>query len=77
MVVDYAIANLIREAKTPQIQNTLQISGASGCITMENAVAKLFREGQITKEVATKAGGAVDNTPVTKFKEQEYVRPRI
>ena len=77
MVVDYAISNLIREAKTPQIQNTLQISGANGCITMENAVTNLFREGKISKEVAIKAGGAVEGTPVMSYSNQEYVRPRI
>jgi len=60
MIVDHAIANLIREAKTPQIQNALQTSGDIGCITMENAVNKLYREGSISKEVASKAGGTIE-----------------
>lgn len=60
MVVDYALANLIREAKTPQIRSTLQISAANGCITMEQAVNKLLKEGIISKETATKALGEVD-----------------
>lgn len=58
MIVDHAIANLIREAKTPQIRNALQTSGALGSITMENAVAKLLREGTITQDVADKAVGS-------------------
>lgn len=60
MIVDHAIANLIREAKTPQIRNTLATSADLGSITMENAVAKLFREGVISKEVADKAVGNPD-----------------
>jgi len=60
MIVDHAISNLIREAKTPQIRNTLATSAALGSITMENAVAKLLREGMITPEVADKAVGNPD-----------------
>lgn len=52
MVVDHAIANLIREGKTPQIRNCLQTSGANGCITMENAVQKLVMEGKIIKDAS-------------------------
>lgn len=55
MVVDYAIANLIREAKTPQIRNALQTSAALGSITMDLAIAKLLREGVISQEVAYKS----------------------
>lgn len=51
MVVDHAIANLIREAKTPQIKNTMQISMDKGCITMEMAVERLEKEGKIAKEI--------------------------
>jgi len=58
MIVDHAISNLIREAKTPQIRNALATSAALGSITMENAVAKLLREGVISPEVADKAVGA-------------------
>jgi len=60
MIVEHAISNLIREAKTPQIRNTLATSAALGSITMENAVAKLLREGMITPEVADKAVGNPD-----------------
>ena len=57
MIVDYAIANLIREAKTPQIRNALQTSAALGSITMEAAVNKLLRDGIIAPDVADKAAG--------------------
>lgn len=62
MVVDHAIANLIREAKTPQIRQTLETSSSNGCVTMEKAVANLLRGGFITKETADKANGVIDNT---------------
>lgn len=60
MIVDHAISNLIREAKTPQIRNALATGAELGSITMENAVAKLLREGTISKDVADKAVGNVD-----------------
>ena len=71
MVVDYAIANLIREAKTPQIRNALQTSAALGSITMENSVKKLLMEGKISKEVAAKASG------MGSAEEKQVTRPRI
>ena len=55
MVVDYAIRNLIREGKTPQIVNTIQTSQANGCIPMNTAVMQLFNSGMITAEVAKEA----------------------
>ena len=61
MVTDFAISNLIREGKTPQIQQTLQTSAANGCITMERAVENLLRGGFITKETAQKANGVIDS----------------
>lgn len=87
MVVDYAIANLIREAKTQQIRNALQTSAANGCVTMDAAVSKLYQEGKITKEVAEKAAGepvseAVGaigkSTPMmSDYAEAGFTRPRI
>jgi len=55
MVVDNAIKNLIREAKTPQIVNAIQTSAANGSITMSNAVMQLLNKGEITPEVAKEA----------------------
>jgi len=90
MIVDHAISNLIREAKTPQIRNSLATSAALGSITMENAVAKLLREGMITQEVADKAVGSpsVSDMPASAGMgtnmsmgnmsfEERPVRPRI
>lgn len=71
MVVDYAISNLIREAKTPQIRNALQTAAALGSITMDNYVKKLLLEGKISKEVANKASG------MGGLEETQVTRPRI
>ncbi len=81
MIVDAAIANLIREAKTPQIRNSLATSADLGSITMENAVAKLLRAGMISKEVADRAVGNVgktqDSFPAGMGFEEAPIRPRI
>ena len=84
MVVDHAIANLIREAKTPQIRQTLETSAANGCITMEKAVKNLLIGGFITRETADKASGVIDNTAAIaamqsapKMNLDAPVRPRI
>lgn len=63
MIVDYAIANLIRDAKTQQILNAIQTGSASGCITMESAVNKLLSEGKITPTTAAKATGKLAGKP--------------
>lgn len=55
MVVDYAIRNLIREGKTPQIVNAIQTSQANGCIPMNTAVMQLLSSGVITVDVAKEA----------------------
>lgn len=60
MVVDYAIRNLIREGKTPQIVNAIQTSQANGCIPMNTAVMQLLSSGAITVEVAQEAMGEGD-----------------
>lgn len=55
MVVNSAIRNLIREGKTPQIENTIATSAAEGAITMDNAILKLCRTGKISADTARKA----------------------
>ncbi len=55
MIVDYAIANLIRESKVYQIPNTMQTSVSKGCCTMKMAVEKLLIEELITKDTAAEA----------------------
>lgn len=63
MVVNAAIRNLIREAKTPQIENTLATSAKEGSVTMDNMLARMVQAGGITRETAVQAG-----------RDQEYIR---
>lgn len=50
MKTDDAIRNLIREGKTPQLQNAIQTSGAIGNILMDRALQNLYRSGMISQE---------------------------
>lgn len=61
-----AIRSLIREAKTHQIQSTIQTSRAQGMITMDDALYELFSAGTITKETA-----------LTYAQDQQYLRKKI
>jgi len=54
MRVNTAIATLIREAKTHQIDNVIQTSVQEGMIGMDSYILKLFRSGDITAETAVK-----------------------
>src|SRR4029077_20785058 len=47
-----AIRNLIREGKTHQIYAAVQTSGAVGMQTMDADLARLVREGQVTRALA-------------------------
>jgi twitching motility protein PilT len=47
-----AVRNLIREGKTHQIYSVLQTSAAQGMQSMDAALARLVREGKITRAVA-------------------------
>src|SRR4029434_1380644 len=47
-----AVRNLIREGKTHQIYSVLQTSAASGMQSMDSALARLVREGKITRALA-------------------------
>ena len=55
MIVNHAIRNLIREGKTPQIENTLATSANLGSITMDNMLTQMVRQRLITRETAIKA----------------------
>ncbi|MBQ9004639.1 MAG: type IV pilus twitching motility protein PilT [Eggerthellaceae bacterium] len=55
MIVNPAIRNLIREGKTPQIQNTLATTAELGAITMDNMLVNLVRSRTITRETAIQA----------------------
>ena len=54
MRVNNAISNIIREAKTHQIDSIIQTSAQDGMIGMDAYIMKLFRNGGITKETALK-----------------------
>jgi twitching motility protein PilT len=51
MKTDDAICNLIREGKTPQINNAIQTTGNIGNIRMDKALLQLYRNGVISKKV--------------------------
>jgi twitching motility protein PilT len=52
MIVTDAIRNLIRSGNTPQIANAVATSAAIGGQTMDQALVKLVRGGQITRDIA-------------------------
>jgi twitching motility protein PilT len=52
MLVTPAIANLVREGKTPQIYSSIQTGAESGMTTMENTLYRLISSNQITYEDA-------------------------
>ena len=60
MVVTPAIRNLIREGKTPQIENALATSASEGAVTMDNAILNLFRGGKISLNTAKRAAHDAD-----------------
>ncbi len=47
-----AVANLVRENKISQIQSVIQMSAAEGMFTMDQDIARLYREGLISRETA-------------------------
>ena len=52
MVVTDAIRNLIRAGNTPQIANAIATSAALGGQTMDQALVRLVRSGQVTRDTA-------------------------
>ena len=52
MLVTDAIRNLIRSGNTPQIANAIATSAAIGGMTMDQALVRLYRAGQITRDTA-------------------------
>ena len=60
MIVNSAIRNLIREGKTPQIENTLATSANIGSITMDNALIQMTRNRDISRETAIAAAHDAD-----------------
>lgn len=54
MVANDAIRNLIREAKTPQMQSVIQTSANLGMQTMDNCIVDTYKTGKISRETALK-----------------------
>jgi len=52
MHVNSAIRNLIREAKTHQIDNVIQTSAAAGMVGMDFYIMNLVQNGEVTPEAA-------------------------
>lgn len=52
LMVDHAISNLIRGGKTFQIPSVMSTKKAAGNITLNDALAKLVRDGLVTAEEA-------------------------
>jgi twitching motility protein PilT len=47
-----AVANLIRDAKTHQLYSVVETGSREGMITMDQALKKLYKNGDITFEEA-------------------------
>jgi twitching motility protein PilT len=60
MMVNSAIRNLIREGKTPQIENTLATTAELGSITMDNMLVRMVRERTISAQTAIEAANDPD-----------------
>lgn len=52
MIANSAIRNLIREAKTHQIDNVIQTSASVGMMLIENHLLQLVQQGVISKDIA-------------------------
>ena len=52
MIVDSAIANMIREGKVHQMDNVIYAGADQGMVTMDNDILRLYREGKITRDNA-------------------------
>ncbi|NCS86000.1 MAG: Flp pilus assembly complex ATPase component, partial [Cyanobacteria bacterium] len=60
MIITPAIANLIREAKAPQIYSAIQTGGKLGMQTMEQALAGYVKTGTISLEEGLAKSGKPD-----------------
>jgi twitching motility protein PilT len=52
MIADRAISNLIRDGKTYQIPNAMQMGSEKGMVLMDEALLRLYQKGKITLEAA-------------------------
>ncbi len=60
MMVTPAIRNLIREAKTPQIANSMASAAQEGSITMDNFLVRLYKDQVISARTAKEAARDAD-----------------
>lgn len=65
MITNHAIANLIREGKTSQIQNMIQLNNNAGMITMDQSLIALFKNGKIDEYTMLKY--AVDRQEIRRL----------
>ncbi len=52
LITSPAVANLIRENNIPQIQTAIQTGAASGMVSLDQAILKLYEDGKVEKSVA-------------------------
>lgn len=52
MIVDNAIANMIREGKAHQMDNVIYAGASRGMMTMDGDILRLYQAGRITRENA-------------------------
>lgn len=77
MKTDDAIRNLIREGKTPQIQNAIQTTGSIGNILMDRALQNLYKSGMISMETMQESmRDSLQNNPLNPMGSQMGTRPR-
>jgi len=62
-----AAANLIRQGKLDQLENTMQAGGAFGMRTMDSAIEQLFNSKQITGKEAFKK--AINKSKFEEFRD--------
>lgn len=56
LIVNYAIANMIREARLQQLHLVMQTGKAEGMVLMDDSLYRLWKEGKISTEEATSKG---------------------
>jgi twitching motility protein PilT len=72
LLVDPAVANLIREGKTFQLGSMMQIGKARGCVTMNDSLLAHVKAGRVdAKEAYFKS---VDKPGLLKLFEAEEVK---
>ena len=54
MMANYAISNLIKEGKTTQIPNIMQMGKADGMVLMDQSLINLYQQGDITQQTLFK-----------------------